>query len=363
MAGFHDLLLSFGILPDWHHLLGWGALVFVLTLGYILEHRFTENVTQLRAYSEKLESAKEALRLSNAKLEDANVTLEERVRERTLDLNGKNEELESALRRLQETQQQLVIQEKMASLGNLVAGVAHEINTPVAALSSSAETSRLSLQKILEHLEAGGNEDGNKALRRAIDVLRRNQETTWDASQRVATIVRSLRNFARLDEATRQRTDMHEGLETTLALLQHELGERIEVVKEYGKLPLVDCYANRMNQVFMNLLLNATRAIEERGTITVATVAEGDKISITITDTGIGIPPEHQQKVFDPGFTTKGVGVGTGLGLATSYRIVKDHGGDIELASAPGRGTTFTIRVPVDAAAPGRDPKTPPEAD
>ena len=363
VAGFHDLLLSFGILPDWHHLLGWGALVFVLTLGYILEHRFTENVTQLRAYSEKLESAKEALRLSNAKLEDANVTLEERVRERTLDLNGKNEELESALRRLQETQQQLVIQEKMASLGNLVAGVAHEINTPVAALSSSAETSRLSLQKILEHLEAGGNEDGNKALRRAIDVLRRNQETTWDASQRVATIVRSLRNFARLDEATRQRADMHEGLETTLALLQHELGERIEVVKEYGKLPLVDCYANRMNQVFMNLLLNATRAIEERGTITVATVAEGDKISITITDTGIGIPPEHQQKVFDPGFTTKGVGVGTGLGLATSYRIVKDHGGDIELASAPGRGTTFTIRVPVDAAAPGRDPKTPPEAD
>ena len=212
-------------------------------------------------------------------------------------------------------------------------------------------------------MEAGGNEDGNKALRRAIDVLRRNQETTWDASQRVATIVRSLRNFARLDEATRQRADMHEGLETTLALLQHELGERIEVVKEYGKLPLVDCYANRMNQVFMNLLLNATRAIEERGTITVATVAEGDKISITITDTGIGIPPEHQQKVFDPGFTTKGVGVGTGLGLATSYRIVKDHGGDIELASAPGRGTTFTIRVPVDAAAPGRDPKTPPEAD
>ena len=363
VAGFHDLLLSFGILPDWHHLLGWGALVFVLTLGYILEHRFTENVTQLRAYSEKLESAKEALRLSNAKLEDANVTLEERVRERTLDLNGKNEELESALRRLQETQQQLVIQEKMASLRNLVAGVAHEINTPVAALSSSAETSRLSLQKILEHLEAGGNEDGNKALRRAIDVLRRNQETTWDASQRLATIVRSLRNFARLDEATRQRADMHEGLETTLALLQHELGERIEVVKEYGKLPLVDCYANRMNQVFMNLLLNATRAIEERGTITVATVAEGDKISITITDTGIGIPPEHQQKVFDPGFTTKGVGVGTGLGLATSYRIVKDHGGDIELASAPGRGTTFTIRVPVDAAAPGRDPKTPPEAD
>ena len=361
-AGLHDLLLSFGILPDWHHLFGWGALVFVLTLGYILEHRFTENVTRLRAYSERLESTTEALRLSNVKLEDANVTLEERVRDRTLDLNGKNEELESALERLQETQQHLIIQEKMASLGNLVAGVAHEINTPVAALSSSAETSRLSVQKILEHLEAGGDDAVNESLRRAIDVLRKNQETTWDASQRMATIVRSLRHFARLDEATRQRADMHEGLETTLELLQHELGERIEVVKKYGKLPLIDCYANRMNQVFMNLLLNAARAIEERGTITISTAAEGDKISISIADTGVGIPPEHQQKVFDPGFTTKGVGVGTGLGLATSYRIVKDHGGDIEVASAPGRGTTFTIRVPVDAAAAGWDPKTPREA-
>ena len=239
----------------------------------------------------------------------------------------------------------------MASLRNLVAGVAHEINTPVAALSSSAETSRLSLQKILEHLEAGGNEDGNRRSGEdAIDVLRRNQETTWDASQRVATIVRSLRNFAGL-EATRQRADMHEGLETTLALLPR--AGRADRDSSKNTRRLVDCYANRMNQVFMNLLLNATRAIEERGTITVATVAEGDKISITITDTGIGIPPEHQQKVFDPGFTTKGVGVGTGLGLATSYRIVKDHGEDIELASAPGRGTTFTIRVPVDAAAPG----------
>jgi signal transduction histidine kinase len=265
-------------------------------------------------------------------------------------LNEKKEELEQTLSQLQATQQQLVMQEKMVSLGNLVAGVAHEINTPVAAVSSSAETSRLSIQKILEYLE-NRKEAGTVSFQRAIDILRKSQDVTSKASQRIATIVRSLRHFARLDESERERADLEEGLETTLALLQHELKDRIQVVKSYGELPRVDCHPDQMNQVFMNLLLNAARAIEGRGTIAITTAAEGDQVSIAISDTGVGIPQEHRQRIFDPGFTTKGVGVGTGLGLATSYRIVKDHGGEIEVESISGKGTTFTVQLPVDATA------------
>ena len=350
VLGLHDFLISSGLVPDWHHLFGWGALILVLTLGYILEQRFTENHKQVKAYSHELESASLALQVSNRKLEEVNRTLEERVGERTRDLNDKNEALEIALRQLQDAQQRLVLQEKMASLGNLVAGVAHEINTPVGAVASSADTSRRSLElmgELLRESQSLPELQADARFQKALEVLRNSQDVTTSASSRISTIVKSLKDFARLDEAEKQVADLNSALTTTLALLQHELHERIIVVRHLGELPPVHCYLSQVNQVLMNLLLNASQAIEGRGRITVSTQRQGDTVSISIADTGAGIPPDNLTRIFDPGFTTKGVGVGTGLGLSTSYRIIKDHGGEIEVQSTPGEGSVFTIRLPV----------------
>ena len=350
VLGLHDFLISFGLLPDWHHLFGWGALILVLTLGYILEQRFTENHEQVKAYSQELETASLALQTSNRKLEEVNRTLEERVRERTRDLNDKNGALEIALRQLQDAQQRLVLQEKMASLGNLVAGVAHEINTPLGAVASSADTSRRSLElmeELLRESQSLPELQVDAKFQKALETLQNSQDITTSASGRISTIVKSLKDFARLDESARQVADLNSALTTTLALLQHELHERITVVRHLGKLPPVHCYLSQVNQVLMNLLLNASQAIEGQGRITVSTRHQGDTVSISIADTGTGIPADNLTRIFDPGFTTKGVGVGTGLGLSTSYRIIKDHGGEIEVQSTPGEGSVFTIRLPL----------------
>jgi signal transduction histidine kinase len=161
-------------------------------------------------------------------------------------------------------------------------------------------------------------------------------------------IVRSLKNFARLDEAERKKVNIHEGIESTLSLLRHQLKNRIRIVKCFGDIPEIECYPNELNQVFMNILVNAAQAIKHRGEITVKTWREGDRVKITISDTGVGIPPENLSKVFDPGFTTKGVGLGTGLGLSICYKIIQDHRGTIEGESSK-QGTTFTICIPLNA--------------
>jgi signal transduction histidine kinase len=163
---------------------------------------------------------------------------------------------------------------------------------------------------------------------------------------RVAEIVRRLRSFARLDEAELKKVDIHEGLEDTLTLVHHEIKHNIQLVRDYGKLPLMSVYPSRLNQVFLNLLNNARQAIRDRGTITIRTRVEGETASIEFSDDGIGIPKENLARVFDPGFTTKGVGIGTGLGLSICYQIVKDHRGRIDVESEVGKGATFTIRIP-----------------
>ena len=162
-------------------------------------------------------------------------------------------------------------------------------------------------------------------------------------------IVQSLRNFARLDEAERKSADLLEGLESTLTLLHHELKNRIDVVRDYEAIPEIVCSPNQLNQVFMNVLVNAAHAIDGRGTITIRTRYRDGEVAISFTDTGRGIPAAVLPRIFDPGFTTKGVGVGSGLGLAICYRIVKEHGGRIEVTSEPEKGTTFTVILPVSA--------------
>jgi two-component system, NtrC family, sensor kinase len=239
---------------------------------------------------------------------------------------------------------QLIQSEKMAALGLLVAGVAHEINTPMGAIHSNNDVMTRAVGKVRKLLEPAPD----KEVRRLLDILGEICRNNEIATERIMNIVRSLKNFARLDEAERKKVNIHEGIESTLSLLRHQLKNRIRIVKCFGDIPEIECYPNELNQVFMNILVNAAQAIKHRGEITVKTWREGDRVKIAISDTGVGIPPENLSKVFDPGFTTKGVGLGTGLGLSLCYKIVQDHRGTIEAESSK-QGTTFTISIPLNA--------------
>jgi signal transduction histidine kinase len=281
--------------------------------------------------------------IENARLYES---LEEKVQERTA-------ELSRTLAELRDAQTQLVQSEKMAALGNLVAGVAHEINTPLGAVSSNTDLVSRALAKAKDTLT-----DPNQIerARSFLDKATAMAEVSQEACRRIAEIVRSLRNFSRLDEAEHKAADLHEGLDSTLTLITHLTKNRITVRREYGQLPQVLCHANQLNQVFLNILINAVQAIAGEGEITIrtrqtATAGPGSTRAavIEISDTGCGIAPENLQKIFDPGFTTKGVGVGTGLGLAICYRIIANHRGRIEVESVRGRGTTFRIVLPMSA--------------
>ena len=266
-------------------------------------------------------------------------------------LGEKNRALEEAMTQLKEAQQQLVMAEKMASLGNLVAGVAHEINNPVGAVRSAADTSVRSVDIVREQLEASESIEAlrsDKRFNTALEILCSNNDVTVTASERIITIVQSLKNFARLDESEFQEADIHEGLDSTLTLIHHAIKRRIEVVKEYGEgIPHIQCYPNQLNQVFMNVLSNASHAIEGEGRITIRTHASGENVVVEVEDSGRGISKENVAKIFDPGFTTKGVGVGTGLGLSITYNIVRKHNGRIDVESEPGRGTSMRITLPI----------------
>jgi len=234
--------------------------------------------------------------------------------------------------------------DKMAALGLLVAGVAHEINTPMGAIHSNNDNMRRAVAKIRKLL--GPQEQEVERLFDIVDEVCRNNEA---ATERIMKIVHSLKNFARLDEAERKEVDIHEGIESTLTLVQHQLKNRIRVEKQFADLPEIQCHPIQLNQVFMNILVNAAHAIPDQGTITIKTLKEGGNVKVVIGDTGVGIPQEHLSKIFDPGFTTKGVGLGTGLGLSICYKIVQDHNGKIEVESSSA-GTIFTITLPIKDA-------------
>jgi signal transduction histidine kinase len=310
------------------------------------------NALLYRAEEQRMAELAEA----HERLKQLNETLEDRVRNRT-------NELERANRELRETQAQLLQSAKMAALGDLVAGVAHEINTPLGSIQANADIARRAALIISEgftNAELAATSSLSPRLGRALRALEESTATTLTASDRIVAIVKSLRQFARLDEAERKKANVHECIESTLTLLQHKLKEGIEVIRDFGDLPPIDCYPNRLNQLFMNLSVNAIQAMEGGGTISITTRREGDEVVLYFADTGFGIPSQYQERIFDPGFTTKGVGVGTGLGLAISYRIIQDHHGSIAVASEPGQGTLFTIRLPMSLdAKPTNEPRHP----
>lgn len=258
---------------------------------------------------------------------------------------NRRRQLEEALQELQQAQMHLIQTEKMAVLGQFVAGIAHEVNTPLGTLMANHET----IARCIEQHWAPDSET-EKFRTSALELLKINRM----AGERIVEIVRNLRNFARLDESQLKRIDLHEGLDATLLLMESSVPARIRVEKDYGGIPPVECFPGLLNQVFMNLLVNAVHSIEGEGTIRIITrhLPQTDQVTVSIADTGKGIAPEHLPRIFDPGFTTKGVGVGTGLGLALCYKIVDKHQGRISVDSTPGKGTTMTVTLPVSQSLP-----------
>lgn len=336
---------------------------------------------------DSLNAENTARRTLEASLQDMNADLQRRVDERTAalllanqrmeaDIDERNraqallkrqyEELEKLNRELKETQVQLLHADKMASIGQLAAGVAHEINNPIGFVQSNLGSLEYYINDLLrmlaayEDCEASLPENSEKsaelgALRARLDLpfikddipelIRESRE----GITRVRKIVQNLKDFSRQDSASDwQLADLREGLDSTLNIVNNEIKYRADVVREYGDMPKIECLPSQLNQVFMNLLVNAAHAIEgPRGTITVRTGATGDEVWVEVEDTGHGIPEDVRGRIFDPFFTTKAVGKGTGLGLSLAYGIVKKHAGRIDVMSEPGKGTVFRVTLPV----------------
>jgi signal transduction histidine kinase len=304
----------------------------------------------------------------------SNAQLEEDVQKRTQELIEINRTLEFEKNQqlllnsqLKEAQSHLVQSEKMASIGQLAAGVAHEINNPIGYINSNLTSLKnyidnlLALVAVYEKAEATSSDTEQlaeiKTFKEKIDLefLKTDVldllEESHEGATRVKQIVQNLKDFSHLgSDDDWQWTDLHVGLETTLNIVNNEIKYKAKVVKEFGDLPEVKCLPHQLNQVFMNLLVNAAHAIENEGVITLRTESENDFAWVEISDTGKGIAPEHLSKIFDPFFTTKPIGKGTGLGLSVSYSIIQRHQGEIKISSRLGQGTTFRIVLPINGA-------------
>jgi signal transduction histidine kinase len=287
----------------------------------------------------------------------------EEIEEINEKLKQQKDELQRTLENLQQAQTQLVQSEKMASLGQLVAGIAHEINNPVNFISAGVDSLTTNLEEIRQVLDiyhkitAGNVNEKLKEIeelkerveyKEAIRETNKLIESIKNGTKRTTEIVRGLRTFSRLDEDILKMADLHEGIDSTLILLHNKYKNRIEIVKSYGDLPMIECYPGQLNQVFMNILSNAVDAIDDKGTITINTSISGDYVRISVKDSGHGIPGNLSEKIFDPFFTTKGIGKGTGLGLSITQSIIDKHKGNISVASEIGKGSEFVILIPVD---------------
>ncbi|MGI2906533.1 trifunctional serine/threonine-protein kinase/ATP-binding protein/sensor histidine kinase [Tolypothrix sp. VBCCA 56010] len=359
----------------------------LLGILYLENNLTTQAFTRDRVEILKLLTTQAAISLENAilyknlaqaneNLEEYSHTLEEKVEERTQELSQINQSLQQALSELKNTQTHLIQTEKMSSLGQMVAGIAHEINNPINFIHGNISHASGYVQDLLDLITIYQQEYANpspvleeKAEELDLDFLIKDLPKLLDSmkvgSSRIRNIVLSLRNFSRLDESEMKPVDIHEGIDNTLMILQHRLKEKsdspeIEVIKEYGQLPLVSCYAGQLNQAFMNILSNAIDALQQSNDNAIATdrkvgqirirtsLVDSNTLRIQIADNGHGMSDKVRQKIFDPFFTTKPIGSGTGLGLSISYQVVVDkHKGKLTCDSTPGKGTEFVIDIPL----------------
>ena len=347
---------------------------FIRKHNKMLEQKVRERTNALEQKSKDLAKANEALQHKNEELRVS----EEELRQNGEELHASNEfltqtqkaldeqnrELQKALQKLKDAQSQLVQSEKMATLGQLTAGIAHEINNPVNYISSGIEGLKIMLEDVQEVLQAYGELNAENAAEKLPEVEELKESLEFGeamegmeeliqniatGASRTAEIVRELRTFARLDEANLKLIDIHQSIDSTLVMLRSHHKDRIEILRQYGDLPSIECYPGKLNQVFMNLLVNAVQAIEEEGRITITTqhLAEQGQVGVVIADTGSGIPKEIREKIFEPFYTSKDVGEGTGLGLSISLSIIQSHSGTIQMSSEQGEGTTFRILLPL----------------
>jgi two-component system, NtrC family, sensor kinase len=385
------LVFRRGYKPARFFLLAWSLFLFGVTvyamtnLGLLPLNNFTFYMMPLGAAAEvvllslaladrinalkkeKEQSQAEALVISqqNQKLiSEQNVILEQKVHERTLELEETNEELQATLRDLKDAQAQLVNAEKMASLGQLTAGIAHEINNPINFVSANLKPLKTDIGEVLEvvtRYETITPEMDLPAKLKEIEGYKKKVDYTYltkeietllsgieDGARRTAEIVSGLKNFSRLDESDLKEANINEGIESTLIILRSSVPRNVEVVTNLGELPFIECYPGKLNQVFMNLLTNGIYAMaksekREKHQLTITTFLKDEKIYAVFEDTGIGMTPEVREKIFEPFFTTKDVGEGTGLGMSIVFKIIESHNAKIEVESEPGKGTKITL--------------------
>jgi hemerythrin-like metal-binding protein len=341
VASLHDFLAAWLTV----HILGEDQV-----MGRIIE-RIRAGEAPDRAYDAEVSDRDNSV----TALLDALHSLYHLLSEQNRDLAAANERLEE---KVQARTRDLLRAEKLASVGRLAAGVAHEINNPVAFVQSNLGSLKGyadDLFGLIEVYETGDRAATEQARQAAdIDFLRADMSDLLAESlsglERVSHIVRHLKDFSHVDQAELQDSDLNTDLENSLQVAWHELQGRVEVVRDYGDLPAVRCVPAQINQVFFNLIVNAAQAIEGKGSLTLSTRAVDGQIEVAIADTGKGMSPEVVQRIFDPFYTTRPVGKGAGLGLSEAYDIVVKHGGRIDVESEPGRGSTFRIRLPVAGA-------------
>jgi two-component system NtrC family sensor kinase len=331
------------------------VIVFVLIVIWIVSRKVFGPLNSLIQAVKKLEGGENPYIVHESSTEIGELTksfneMSKKVTHVQAELTNKVRELELANKELQEAQSQLVHSAKMSSLGQVVAGVAHELNNPIGFIYSNMNHLREYSQQLIDAIHRLEKDPSRiEDIKKEIDFeylqkdLPQLIKSCEDGAKRVRDIVLNLRNFSRTDENDRKEFNLEEGLESTLSILSSDIKNRIQIHREYGNIPTVYCYPGQINQVFMNIITNAIQSIDGKGDIWIKTEKKGLEVHISIRDSGKGIPPEIQEKIFDPFFTTKPVGQGTGLGLSISYGIIQKHKGQIKVSSQPGQGTTFTI--------------------